>query len=410
MLRLADEVRWRASKRGLVLCTGDGDTSLLEHARAAELPDLVTQAHDVGELGALLGGDTGAALASDLLALGIVVDDGAEAPAVAAEAPRRFRLSRTGLEVHGIDVPARVVAQRVLPVLRHPLSLVVLLGVVGVGWWLLLVVGRPEGPAVTASPLVDALLGLTIATVLSVLHEFGHAVALAHFGRRTHGAGVGWYWGMLSFYVDSSEGLTLPRRQRIVQAMAGIMVDIVTVALLAIAAHVTSSPLVLAVAWRLAVLGVLEIVVNGLPLLEVDGHWALADALDEPDLAARSRRALGRALRGRPQPVGTPRWFVGYGAASLLGGLGLLVLTAWVFAGAAGELVLALLGGGLVEVAAGVLILLPVVVALLLSGLGLLLEVLASPDAPASGGVSAVSAIPSTLETQAPSGHREELS
>jgi putative peptide zinc metalloprotease protein len=43
---------------------------------------------------------------------------------------------------------------------------------------------------------------------------------------------------------------------------------------------------------------------NALPILEVDGHWPLADYLDEPDLAPRARDALAGA--GHPRESAWP--------------------------------------------------------------------------------------------------------
>jgi hypothetical protein len=72
------------------------------------------------------------------------------------------------------------------------------------------------------------------------------------------------------------------------------------------------------------------IVENALPILEVDGHVALTDYLDEPDLSPRAREALGRRLRGVRQ-LERPWWLAGYGAFSLIGGVALLAGSAWVW-------------------------------------------------------------------------------
>jgi hypothetical protein len=134
---------------------------------------------------------------------------------------------------------------------------------------------------------------------LAALHELAHAVALVHYGRTPRSAGCGFYWGALCFYVDSSDGTTLPRRARIVNALAGLAVDLVTTSILLLVSHgFAASVLVMSVCWRLAILQLIGIVENGLPILEVDGHVALADYLDEPDLAPRPREALSRRLRG----------------------------------------------------------------------------------------------------------------
>ena len=76
-----------------------------------------------------------------------------------------------------------------------------------------------------------------------------------------------------------------------------------------------------------AVLGYLNIVINAVPLLELDGYWFLADALDRPTLQHDARRALAVTLRGQP----ASRALAAYAASSLLFGLALIALgfAAW---------------------------------------------------------------------------------
>ncbi|SDC55998.1 putative peptide zinc metalloprotease protein [Geodermatophilus telluris] len=380
-MHLADDVLWRASKRGLLVSVPDGDAALLEHPRATRLPDLLADGPDRATLAARLGGPDGERLVAELVDAGVLTDptDVADRPAGDPRRDRRVVLTRSGLEVAGIERPARWIDRHLLPLLcslpgRFLLAAVVVAGLVS------MTTGRPAGPAVTDRPVVDALVGFVVGLLLAALHELAHAVALVHFGRRPRRAGFGFYWGGISFFVDSTEALTLPRRARVVQALAGLMVDVVTTSLLAITAQVSSSVLVAGVAWRLVVLGLLDLVTNLLPVLEVDGHWALADHLDEPDLAPRARAALADALRGTSRP-GTPRWMAVYGAVTLVGGLALLAGGALVWWSAFDDLLGSLFAGDLAEVVVGVLLVTPVALGALVSSLGLLLQGLVPDDA-----------------------------
>ncbi|ROP28068.1 zinc metalloprotease [Couchioplanes caeruleus] len=379
-MQFAPEVAWRVSRRGLVIAGTDGEAALLEHPRAAELPGLLAADPSPAELAERLGDPDGTRLVAEMTEIGILRDPTVEAPPAAP--PRRVTVTRSGVEVTGIDRPAQWFARRVVPSLLSWPGRLLIGAVVVAGTWSLLT-GRPDGPAVSARPWVDALLGFAIGLGCSALHEFAHAVALAHYGRRSRRAGFGFYWGAISFYVDSTEAMTLPRRARVTQALVGLAVDVVTVCLLAMIAQVSTSVLLTAVAWRLAVLGLLEVVVNLVPILQVDGHWALADLLDEPDLASRARRALGDVVRRRRNPQ-TPRWLPWYGAFSLACGIGLLAASAWVFWWAASDLVIALFTGNVAEIAVGILLVAPVVAGMLFSTLGLLLEVALSQDVAAT--------------------------
>ena len=284
--------------------------------------------------------------------------------------------------IAGIAAPSRWLDRYLLPLVLNPVGGLIVFAVVVAGIVALLV-GRPDGlPVVSSAPAIEALLMVGIGMAATVCHELAHAVAMVRFGRTPRRAGFGFYWGAVSFYVDSTEAMTLPRRARVTQALVGLAVDLVTLCLLAMIAQVSTSVLLTAVAWRLAVLGLVDVVVNLAPILQVDGHWALADLLDEPDLGSRARSALGNVVRRRRGPT-TPRWLPWYGAFSLACGIGLLAASAWVFWWTASDLVIALFTGNVAEILIGIYYVGPLVLGLVFSVLGLILETLSSPSRPA---------------------------
>ncbi len=246
--------------------------------------------------------------------------------------------------------------------------------------------GRPAVAAVSEHPWIDATLGLILGFALAGAHELAHAVALVHYGRTPQAAGCGFYWGALSFYVDCTDGVTLPRRARIINALSGLAVDLAAAAALFITAQLwAASVLAVSVCWRVGIFHLVDIADNALPILEVDGQLALSDALDEPDLSPRAREALGRwlrGIRGREQPP----WLAAYGAVSLAGGIVLLVGGTWVWWLAAGDLLKALFGGNPAEVLLALYVVIPFAAGVLFSGIGLVVELLARPvAAPAAG-------------------------
>lgn len=369
-------VTWRVSRRGLVVCDGRSQW-LLEHDRAADFPKLVVDAVDSAQLISLLGGaDTDTILVSDLIEERILI--GPDQPQEsAALATRRITFTRSGAEFSGIAPVARMLHRAVMPVVTSWLGRAAVAAVI-VGGIVALVMGRPPGPQVSQHPWVDATLGLAIGLGCAALHELGHAVALVHYGRTPRSAGVGFYWGALCFYVDSSDGITLPRRARIVNALSGLGVDAVTTAVLLIVAQLSTPVLIVAVCWRIAILGLVSMVESALPILEVDGHIALTDYLDEPDLSPRAREALGRRIRGIRRPE-TPTWLATYGVISLVGGIVLLIAGIWIWWLAAADLILALLGGGLVDILLGIYVVVPVLLGAILSAVGLVIDLVARP-------------------------------
>src|SRR6201999_413619 len=106
--------------------------------------------------------------------------------------------TRSGVELTGIDGVAQRVHRIVMPVLeswlgRAAIALLVICGAAA------LIVGRPDGPQVSAHPWVDATVGMLLGFGLAALHELAHAVALVHYGRTPRSAGCGFYWGALCF-------------------------------------------------------------------------------------------------------------------------------------------------------------------------------------------------------------------
>jgi putative peptide zinc metalloprotease protein len=377
--RFCDGVTWRISQRGLLVCGPGGSTLLIDHRSAAELPDLLGDAADTDDLIALLGGtDADRQLIDDLVAEHILTDRSAPHPLADIPRPKRVTFSRSGIEFTGIDTVARAVHRIAWPVLRSWAGRIVIAAIVIAGA-VSLILGRPDGPQVSQHPWVDATVGLVLGFALAGLHELAHAVTLVHYGRTPRAAGCGFYWGALCFYVDSSDGITLPRRARIINALAGLAVDVVTAAILLTVSHTFAAvALIAGVAWRIAVTQLIGIVENGLPILEVDGHVAFSDYLDEPDLSPRSREALSRTLRGTTQP-GEPRWMAAYGAFSLIGGIVLITASTWVWWLAAGDLIRSLFSGSLMEMILGLYILVPFAIAVLCSTIGLALELLTKP-------------------------------
>jgi putative peptide zinc metalloprotease protein len=373
-------VTWRTSKRGLVVSAPGGPTLLIDHDRASDLPDLVTDAANTDELMTLLGGtDADRELVEDLLSEHILSDPSVPAPEAVKDEVKRVTFSRSGIEFTGIDTVARAVYRIVWPVLRSwpgriAIAATVIAGVVSLAIW------RPDGPQVSDHPWIDATVGLVLGFALVGLHELGHAVTLVHYGRSPRVAGCGFYWGALCFYVDCSDGTTLPRRARIINALAGLAVDLVTAAVLLILSHgFASSVLLVSVCWRVAITQLIGIVENGLPILEVDGHVAFADYLDEPDLSPRAREALSRKMRGVKHDD-KPSWLAAYGAFSIVGGIVLLVGSTWIWWLAAGDLVKSLFSGNLVEMLLGLYIVIPLAMAAMFSGIGLLQELINKPS------------------------------
>lgn len=136
--------------------------------------------------------------------------------------------------------------------------------------------------------------------VVKALHELAHALALKRWGCKVPEWGI----TVLMFtpvpYVDASAASTLASpSQRLLVSAAGIMLELLLAALaLAVALNVEPGA-VRDLAFAVFFIGsVSTLLVNGNPLLRFDGYYALTDALQLPNLAARSARHWLAWLRG----------------------------------------------------------------------------------------------------------------
>lgn len=133
------------------------------------------------------------------------------------------------------------------------------------------------------------------------LHEVGHGLTVASFGRRVRRAGVKMILIFPFAFVDTSDAWFEPRRRRIAVSAGGPVTDFVvagTAAIVATLAHGTAAE----IAFQIALGAYIGGLFNLNPLLDRDGYHILVDLLGQPGLRARSRQRLQLRLAGRPVP------------------------------------------------------------------------------------------------------------
>lgn len=222
----------------------------------------------------------------------------------------------------------------------------------GVALWVMLLaaggyalVGRWDELVSGASSVLapSNLLLLTIAFwVIKAIHEFGHGFACKAFGKETGAGGEVHTIGVMLLvfmpvpYVDASSASALRSKwQKAVVGAAGMFVELAVAALAAIIWARTSaggsalSAAIHALAYNIIFLAsVSTLLFNGNPLLRYDGYYVLADLLEMPNLAQRSRDYLyylvKRYLFGVKQARSSARgrgerfWFFFYAVAATI--------------------------------------------------------------------------------------------
>ena len=200
---------------------------------------------------------------------------------------------------------------------------------------------------------------------LKLVHELAHALAVVRRGGAVHEVGIALLVLLPVPYVDASASAAFPdKRDRMLVGAAGILVELAFAAVGALLWTSASGALADAGLVLLLVGGVSTLLVNGNPLLRFDGYHVLADWLEIPNLASRSRRAALDALRAllTGVPVPGPRvedareraWLLGHGTLSALYRTALMLSIAWYVSGR-----WAVLGAALAAFAVGSAVLLP---------------------------------------------------
>ncbi len=197
----------------------------------------------------------------------------------------------------------------------------------GVAFWSLFRSGRFSLSGESAA--AASLLLLAMNYFLTFMHELGHAVVLTRYGRRVKSAGFMLYFGSPAFFVDSSDGLMMDRHQRILQSFAGPYAELIIAGAAAALAWAFPEWVFSPVLYKFAALNYFVILLNLVPMLELDGYWILSDLIQVPDLRPRSlqfiRYDLWQKLRRRERFT---KQEAGLGLYAVLG-VGFTILSLW---------------------------------------------------------------------------------
>ncbi|WP_157117991.1 peptidase M50 [Oceanicoccus sagamiensis] len=181
--------------------------------------------------------------------------------------------------------------------------------------------------ALTAENII--LLWL-IYPVVKALHELGHAYLAKMYGGEVHEIGVMFLVLMPVPYVDvSSISGFRDKRKRMAVGAAGIAVEMFLGSLALFVWLTVESGAAHAIAYNVILIsGVSTLLFNGNPLLRFDGYYVFSDAIEIPNLGARSTQYLGYLIQRYPLGINDAEspatsnwergWFVGYGIAAFL--------------------------------------------------------------------------------------------
>jgi putative peptide zinc metalloprotease protein len=164
--------------------------------------------------------------------------------------------------------------------------------------------------------------------LVKTFHELGHAYTVKRWGGEVHELGVMFLVFLPVPYVDaSSSGAFQQKWRRALVGAAGIIVELILATLALVVWLNVAEGSVRAFAYNVMIIGgVSTILFNGNPLLRFDGYYVLADLLEIPNLADRSKRYINYLIiryvfgvRDTTSPATAPRepfWLLAYGVSS----------------------------------------------------------------------------------------------
>ena len=140
---------------------------------------------------------------------------------------RRLTASAATLDVawNGADRLVRAAHDHGGRHLFHPLAIAaqIILAAAGLAA-VAAAIGSPQTVHLRVHPAqIPAVLGLSLAAI--AVHEFAHALVVVHYRRRVDAAGIRLHLGTPAFYVQATGALLLTRRQRLLQAAAGVWAE-----------------------------------------------------------------------------------------------------------------------------------------------------------------------------------------
>ena len=185
------------------------------------------------------------------------------------------------------------------PVVTIPILLITLFGM-GLMLYTLWQGGPLMAQLGETGGLAYVLISYATILPLIVVHELMHALTVKHYKRDVLGGGFMLLRGMPSMYIDTTD-MWMDRNKwhRIKVSLNGPLANYCASALLTMAVWVLPLSLFSVFLFALAINNALNATLNLLPLIELDGYYALLDLLEETALRGKSMKFVRQDFRKR---------------------------------------------------------------------------------------------------------------
>jgi hypothetical protein len=127
-------------------------------------------------------------------------------------------------------------------------------------------------------------------------HESAHALTTKHYKRHVRRGGAGLYYGMVTFFMDTTDIWMEPRKPRLAVTWAGPFSGFFLGGLASLALLINPAKPWSGLAYQFASFCYLVSILNLNPLLKLDGYYMLMDWLEMPMLRERALRFCQKGL------------------------------------------------------------------------------------------------------------------
>lgn len=147
--------------------------------------------------------------------------------------------------------------------------------------------------------LENLLLLWWVYPIVKLIHEFGHAYAVKHWGGEVHEMGIMFLIFMPIPYVDASAASSLSdKRPRMLISSMGMITELALGAIAMIIWTLVEPGTVRAIAYNVMLIsGVSTVLMNGNPLLRYDGYYIFSDWLEIPNLGNRANQYIAYLVK-----------------------------------------------------------------------------------------------------------------
>lgn len=136
----------------------------------------------------------------------------------------------------------------------------------------------------------DLVLIYMVMSLMMMVHELGHASALAFHNKRCKSIGFGMYWLFLAFYADVTEAWELKSSKRMMVDIGGVYFQMMLLTAFVVYFYVAELSAIHNIIIFVVFGNVIAIIFNLLPILKLDGYWLVSDFLEIENLGQKIQR------------------------------------------------------------------------------------------------------------------------